>query len=106
MLTSAINRRDKRRACGDGRGKHRSQRGREISGVWGKAIGDRDGDTDRQCAPALHYTGYLVQTVCEYEIMKQVSAAGANKRQPHLKKYGVGRALPRTKADRSAGSLL
>ena len=56
--------------------------------------GDRDGDTDRQCTPALHYTGYLVQTVCQYKIMKQVTAAGVNKRQPHLKKYGVGRALP------------
>ena len=29
--------------------------------------GDRDGDTDRQCTPALHYTGYLVQTVCQYK---------------------------------------
>ena len=28
--------------------------------------GDRDGDTDSQCTPALHYTGYIVQTVCQY----------------------------------------
>ena len=32
--------------------------------------GDRDGDTDSQCAPPLHYTGYLVQTVCEYKTME------------------------------------
>ena len=28
--------------------------------------GDRDGDTNSQCTPALHYTGYIVQTVCQY----------------------------------------
>ncbi len=28
--------------------------------------GDRDGDTISQCTPALHYTGYIVQTVCQY----------------------------------------
>ena len=48
--------------------------------------GDRDGDTDSQCTPPLHYTGYLVQTVCEYKIKKKFIAARVSKRQPHLKK--------------------
>ena len=34
---------------------------------WGKAIGDRDSDVEQsQRTPSLHYTGYIVQTVCQY----------------------------------------
>ena len=33
--------------------------------------GDRDSDVEKiQRAPSLHYTGYLVQTVCQFRTMK------------------------------------
>jgi len=42
-----------------------------TSSEWGKAIGDRDSDVEKiQRTPSLHYTGYLVQTVCQFRTMK------------------------------------
>ena len=40
-----------------------------TSSEWGKAIGDRDSDVEQsQRTPSLHYTGYLVQTVCQLSV--------------------------------------
>ena len=44
---------------------------------WGKAIGDRDSDVEQsQRTPSLHYTGYLVQTVCQLSVGRALPCWG------------------------------
>ena len=52
----------KRRIMAEERGKHTAA---QVSGVWGKQMEIETVTLKRdQRTPALHYTGYLVQTVC------------------------------------------
>ena len=52
----------KRRIMAKERGKHTAA---QVSGVWGKQMEIETVTLKRdQRTPALHYTGYLVQTVC------------------------------------------
>ena len=52
----------KRRIMDEERGKHTAA---QVSGVWGKQMEIETVTLKRdQRTPALHYTGYLVQTVC------------------------------------------
>ena len=54
-----------------------SQHGHEVSSEWGKAIGDRDSDVEQsQRTPSLHYTGYIVQTVCQLSVGRALPCWG------------------------------
>ena len=76
MVTSVADISAKRRAYGDERGRQ----GNEVhstSSEWGKAIGDRDSDIEQsQRTPSLHYTGYLVQTVCQLSVGRALPCWG------------------------------
>ena len=48
-----------------------------ASSEWGKAIGDRDSYVEKsQRAPSLHYTGYIVQTVCQFSVGRALPCWG------------------------------
>ena len=76
MVTSVADISAKRRAYGDERGRQ----GNEVhstSSEWGKAIGDRDSDVEQsQRTPSLHYTGYIVQTVCQLSVGRALPCWG------------------------------